>query len=111
MINTNGTNTKTCCLQIKIKIKTTKAKYTMKHMSQTDKAKAIALKLEKVSHKVIAPSLEVPLSSVARLLAQYRKQTGENIPERKKGNWSRQIRKQENDIHHIEDYGKEPFPD
>ena len=48
---------KTCCLQIKIKIETNKVKYTMKHMSQTNKAKAIAWKLEKVSHKVIAPSL------------------------------------------------------
>ena len=57
----------------------------MKHMSQTDKAKAIAWKLEKVPHKVIASRLEVSLSSVARLLAQYRKQKGENIPERKKG--------------------------
>ena len=56
----------------------------VKHMSQTDKAKAIAWKLEKVSHKVIAPRLEVSLSSVARLLTQYRKKTGENIPERKK---------------------------
>ena len=51
----------------------------MKHMSQTDKAKAIAWKLEKVPHKVIASRLEVSLSSVARLLAQYKKQKGEKF--------------------------------